>query len=972
MKSFDSEDNNIITDQEPEMKIVDQKEKMKLKIIDSETDLVIFDLKKNNDNKLMITWGGLFPRNFTDDLKKYMSKDSIHEYWYNKSGANSDTGIEMQKVLVRMLLAPQYRRRFDGIDITDKPKSQFNKYFNNAQGKKDYQAVIMHIFKCAKSGNYDSSNFPFYHDLKKKLENLFNLFPTDTKYIPKYIQAIKALMKQSFSNNLLNEGKYKQALLEANFLDQITCLVCIAVTWPIWDKNNKQASDLAKLIFPSMSLKNNTPSKNNKEITDYVNKEKNEATKKSKKAHELYNDTKYKDAADIFKKITICNLADDAIIADAYYHCALCTLDHNIPIESDVNAGPQNCKKYIPARELLLEAIHFGSTCAIQRYKKEYKKDFETIPLIRDLSKTQGKARIILNAENKYTVAFKNSLPKEMKNIKSQKELIQFAATQSQWIHEIDSISDLDKDCRFLLFDDNPEKNFQDLIYILDHISYLQKEARLANSKKTLLKWYKIAIYIRVKEEEYSALIDTALKRLGDYTVRVYILDDNKWAAQYLLYQYPLFRPIQYITGRKLRNTSITLSFTVISNRDTELACWLVKETFWLGCFHYKKLTLSINIIGPNAREIEQQLRFQCPGIYGKFPDSDAVSKVIINKPYEVNSINSSDTINAIRDCQNSISAYNYYVVDVGNSAENLNFAIKLRELSIRDLISSNQKLQNSSLPIITFYCPDTNIAHLSDHMVIQNVDSGNQWFNNYNVKPFGIINDRYSFENLDGGYLEKVAQSTHLQYSHTNVSDSSTQKFENLKDYFSRSYNRDSSMAVALSMPYRLFQTEIDDTSHIISLDSEIVPYLTPNDVKEIAARFTSCRLSNLDNLLIYEHSRWIRWALSRGWAAASPDQVLNYMDAGNPKHQLYIAKLHGCICSLNELANFSKVLYGVSQCSNIISQIKRYANIEEPGKVTPLDFKTSDVSNINATAEIITTALYPETVIEEDIPIK
>lgn len=27
MKSFDSEDNNIITDQEPEMKIVDQKEK---------------------------------------------------------------------------------------------------------------------------------------------------------------------------------------------------------------------------------------------------------------------------------------------------------------------------------------------------------------------------------------------------------------------------------------------------------------------------------------------------------------------------------------------------------------------------------------------------------------------------------------------------------------------------------------------------------------------------------------------------------------------------------------------------------------------------------------------------------------------------------------------------------------------------------------------------------------------------------
>lgn len=930
MDNFDSEKFTIISDQN--------------------TDLKIIDLKKNTDNNLMITLGGLFPRSFTDNLKKYMNQDELYKL---SKEFNSDTGIEMQKILVRKLLAPEYRRRFDGIDITDKPKSQFNKYFNNAQGKKDYQAVIMHIFNCAKSGNYTSSDFPFYHDLKKKLEDLFNLFPEETNYKEKYTQDIKVLINQNFGNkNPLNEQKYKQTLLDADFLDQITCLVCIAVTWPIWDQNSKQATDLANLIFPSMASKDNTSTKSNEEIMAYVTLQKNKTANIYDEALKLYDNGKYEEASVLFYKITNCKLADDKIIADAYYRCAICTLDHSIPIESNVNAKPQNCKKYITSKELLLEAIHFGSTSAIQRYKKEYNQDFETIPLIRDFSQAKGKARIILNAVNKYTVAFKNSLPKEMKSMKNRKELIRFAATQSQWMHEIDSISDLDKDCRFLLFDDNSEKNFQDLIYILDRISYLQKEASLANSKRMLLKWYKIAIYIRVKEDEYSALIDTALKRLGDYTVRVYIIDDNKWAAQYLLYQYPLFQPIQYITGRKLRNTAITLSFTVISNRDTELACWLVKEAFWLGCFHYKKITLSINIIGPNAKEIEQQLRFQCPGIYGKIPDSDSISKVVINKPYEVDSINSSDTINAIRDCKNPISAYNYYVIDIGNSAENLNFAIKLRELSIRDLISSNQKLQNSSLPIITFYCPDTNIAHLSDHIVIQNVDSGNQWFNNYNVKPFGIINDRYSFENLDGGYLEKVAQSTHLQYSHANTTDSCTQKLEKLKDYFLRSYNHDSSMAVALSMPYRLFQTETNDTSHIISSDSEIAPYLIPNDIDELADLFSSCRLNNQQDLLNFEHSRWLRWALSRGWEPASPDQVLNYMKDGNPKHQLYIAKLHSCICGLNELENFSNALYN--------------------GVTTPFDFKSTDISNINATADIITIALYPENVIEEDILVK
>ena len=299
----------------------------------------------------------------------------------------------------------------------------------------------------------------------------------------------------------------------------------------------------------------------------------------------------------------------------------------------------------------------------------------------------------------------------------------------------------------------------------------------------------------------------------------------------------------------------------------------------------------------------------------------------------------------------------------------NLTFAIKLRELSIRNLIDSDQKPQNSSLPIITFYCPDLNIAHLSEHIVVQSVDSGDQWFNNYNVKPFGIINDRYSFENLDGGYLEKVAQSTHLQYRHIKVSDSRTKKLENLKDYFSRSYNRDSSMAVALSMPYRLFQTEAGDTGHIISSDSRIMPNLAPEDIEEIAGIFTSNRLSNQQNLLMFEHSRWLRWALSRGWEAATSDHVLNYMKAGNPKHQLYIAKLHGCICGLSELNNLSNALYNEAEYSSMpVSQKKRYANIGEAGITTPLDFKATDDSNIKSTAEIITTALYPEESIEEE----
>ncbi len=929
----------------------------------------IIDLAKSTTGKLMITWGVLFPTNFSDKLKKYMDNYSIHIYLGSESaeGFDSDEGEEMQKVLVRMLLDKEYRLRVkDGADITDKKKSQFNKYFNNAQGKKDYNAVITHIFNCAKSGNYNYYSFPFTQDLKKKLIDLFKLFPSD--YRQAYEQDVQALIDQNFScHPLLKE--YKDVLLKADFSDRITCLVCIAATWPIWDENSKQALDLANFIFPFEPLDNTTPAEKNKEITDYVDSEKKTTAVKSKKAHQLFDDNDYENAAQLFTEITNCKLADDDIIADAYYYSALCILDHNVRIERRTSTPEKKDKTYINARQLLLDAIHLGNSNAIQRYKTEYKEDLEIIPLIRDFSQAHGKARIILNAVNEYTAAFKESLPKEMQDEEERKKLITFAATRAQWEQEVNSIKDLNIDCRFLLLDDDSEKNFQDLIYILNHISALQQKTELANHTKTLLRWYKTVIYIRAKEAEYSALIDTALKRLGDYTIRVYIIDDNKWAAQYLLYQHPLFRPIQHIDSRTLQNTAITLSFTIITNQNPDLACWLVKEAFWLGCFNYSKLTLSINIIGPDSEKIDQQLRFECPGIYGQTPDSDSVSKVMINKPYVVDSIHSGDTLKAISECQNPVNAYNYYVVNIGNSAENLDFAIKLRALSIRNLVNSNQKPQNSSLPMITFYCPNLNIAHLSEHMVVQNVNSGDQWFNNYNVNPFGIINDRYSFEKLDGGYLEKVAQSTHLQYCRIAASDSRTIKLEKLKDYFSWSYNRDSSMAVALSMPYRLFQTEANTNGHIISSDLNITPDLAPSDIEEMADAFTSNRSSCQQSLLMYEHSRWIRWVLSRGWEPASSEHVLNYMRAGNPKHQLHIAKLHGCICGLNELKDFSRALCNEAEFSNMpTSQKKRYANVGEAGIVTPLDFKATDDSNIASTAEIITTALYPEEFIEEE----
>lgn len=59
-------------------------------------------------------------------------------------------------------------------------------------------------------------------------------------------------------------------------------------------------------------------------------------------------------------------------------------------------------------------------------------------------------------------------------------------------------------------------------------------------------------IFLRHDYEKAKSLVDTALKHLSDYQIAVYILDDNKQAAQQLLSYHPLFYPVKSINFNAL------------------------------------------------------------------------------------------------------------------------------------------------------------------------------------------------------------------------------------------------------------------------------------------------------------------------------------------------------------------------------------------------------------------------------------
>ncbi|MDO5133486.1 MAG: hypothetical protein Q4D81_10970, partial [Eubacteriales bacterium] len=774
----------------------------------------------------------------------------------------------------------------------------------------------------------------------------------------------------------------------------ITCLVTIASVWACLE-DIYNLEDLLPFIIPNSNIQVSGQNW----ISKYIDDQKIKAKKLFDEANALYSKQQYVEAAEKLETITKHNFADDKVLGATYFQLFLCYREHKDAFEGISQNNSSNAGKYVfgktNLRNLIQKACDYGNSHALERFRSEYSNDFR---LLRPISEIHGKARIIFNCMNKYTDEFLKSLPVEMQDEKAQKEWIKVAVEKETFIQVLRNYPD----SRFLLLDDSVEKNFQNLLYILEEI--LPDNKKKVSLTDSALKWYETVVYIRVPEEKFSALIDTALKRLDDYTIRVFIIDDNKRAAQQLLSNCPLFTPIVNIPADKLNNKPVTINFNIISHANEELTEWLVRESFWMGCFHYSMLTLKINIISTDAAHIEQSLRLNCPGIFGEVSGIDGTSKVEINS-IPVQNTFSPELFKALELLiERNPNAYNYYVVSTESDIDNLDVAIKIREWNIRNIITSGKSPQKNDLPVIAFYCQNTDIAYLSNHLVVQTIDSGNQWFNNYNLISFGTLYDRYSWLEIDGGYMEKMAQCTHLQYSGVEISASDKDTIAHLKDYFSRCYNRDSSMAVALSMPYRLFQTKTAAGSHIVPFES--YEHLSSGSIQNLADLFKKSIDSN-DNeisLLRYEHSRWLRWAISRGWQTASPDEVLSYMKAGNPKHQLYVARMHGCITSLDNLKELSEAMkdYAAYEADN--NNWSRYAAQREPiysetdkriimhksdlesgaksdkrktrrdnnidmdrryiygYTYTSKNFLAIDISNIKHTADIITLAWFPE----------
>ena len=928
-----------------------------------------------------ITLAGLFKKQIRGKMVKALSdsSDNIEK----KAGENS------QHIVLRALLPQEYRRMEDGTDLADVDSTRISRFFtyyialnkNESDAENRYYAVKNNIIRIAKKVGFRFDDFELLSTIRQQLLILFSQF--SQQELCDYRDDVHELITQFDQHPVLSH--YKDACLKIDFYDQLSCLVVLASTWACWDKQNlSDCNALANVLLPSGHSADKSAVSENEWKESYITQEREKAKDLLKKCKLAFEQNRYSDCGDLAMQIIEFNFADDSVLGEAYFHLYICCTRHDYYADLDPKA-------------LLDQSAKLGCSDAFHLLQlQDIKADPDSTMLLRPVSETSGLARIVTNTSNRYTEEFLLSIPAEMQKEDILKKMILSATHKKQLLASVDA----SKDTRYLLFDESQEKNFQDLLYLLEKIASEERKSE-DSSFISSLRWSKTTIYIRVSEDKYSSLIDTALKRLGNFTVRVFVLDDAKRAAQNLLSDYPLYESIKGLSNNTLTRGPVCINFTIICNGSTALTSWLIREAYWTSCFSYPGLTVNIHLISPFAKEIKDELRFHFPAMFSDLPDSDHVSSVtVLEDSFPVSSLSDHRIFQNFDGIENRKNAFNYYVVNVGDDIENLNYGIKLREWSIRNRVDAGKSLQSRNLPVIAFYCQNSYVAYLSQNMVIQTIDHGNRWYNNYNLKPFGMLRDSYSWYSLDGVYWEMASQSMHLQYCGISPDDLTREKAVSLKDYFSRSYNRDSSMSAARSLPYRLFQVRHAAGDHIIpysSIDNTNAGGENKEIIDSMAEQFRSA-ITNpslkdelIHSLLYYEHSRWIRWAYSRGWKKASPEQVIRYMDAGNPKQQLFIARLHGCLCSIDELKILSETMLNelVPDENGEISHKKdwnRYASgrkafriketDDERGYVddyeyTPKDFTEIDILNIAATADLIQTRwLDPKGIIELSEP--
>ena len=546
-----------------------------------------------------------------------------------------------------------------------------------------------------------------------------------------------------------------------------------------------------------------------------------------------------------------------------------------------------------------------------------------------------------------------------------------------------------------LAMDADEQRNIRDGLQVLETVyllhekssAFAEKPSHAALDEKTLQKsqrdWTdrlfyllsdRVKLYVLGSGDQAAPVFDSACSRLGDFYIPLYLCDPAKMASAWILDRLPLFIPALQKQGKEY------LYLSDYGSKPMDIAVFgdhpgivqLCKDIIAAAQIEdTERFPFSLTVVSECADLLEEHFASDCPGIMDPppgtavsapvfirvKPESRMFQKLMAGHPVQVSSSEEETAAERLRNSR-------YLIVYTKEANRNLSLAMYLREWYLKTDPGF------MSLPFIAAFCDNELTAAQMRTLTAGAEEAGFSWYNNYGIEPFGTPEQLYSYDNLVGSRLEQYALASHFSYYAFSAEED---RFRAEHDYYSRYYNRESSILNALSLSYRLFSAGIafsdwHDYAEGVSreiLGREFAQYLEEGTEGNIPEKDNpegndsdkdvtteESRNRRLEKLSMYEHGRWNRSMLTRGWMPASMEQMLAYIQRGNSRHQLYIAKLHPFICSWDQLGQAGEFPTGIQREYNAIMRQVR-ADRE------PADIREIDRENVRKTAQILLSRL-------------
>lgn len=432
----------------------------------------------------------------------------------------------------------------------------------------------------------------------------------------------------------------------------------------------------------------------------------------------------------------------------------------------------------------------------------------------------------------------------------------------------------------FLFMSEAEEKNLNECLILLDRLFNLALD--LPEERLVSLIDH-IDIYVSARYETASMLIDANLSDMGkDIFFRVHIMDETRDAVHRLLCDAPLFLPcIDPIRPDQAAN--------VVLFGCTETNYRFIKESVacaWLGEAH----PVTVTMFGLEAERMGKRFRQECPGVYHE-------SRIACIRPSflpcSIEETDFPDLIYGMEHDKNpddpivrALSRGNYFVVDLAQDYESIRFAMELRTWLLRSRGAFDRA------PFIAVKCTGANNSYLAKHLALSGQDGGDTYYSKYDLFPFGIAEELYACSCvLEQPKLEQTALRIHKSYY-----GNKERQAEN--DYYSYSYNADSSLLTAIGLSYRLFSGGAYFSQRDAYVNYGVF------DSPELLEAYVDAIKTKEEVAAAREQSRWNGFMLSRGWEPASVNQVQAYKDQSTgTSHKHTLAKLHPFIREWEEL---------------------------------------------------------------------